>query len=471
MISTGQQSLVVSILSAGTFTGALLGAPVGDILGRKRGIIFASLIFSIGVAMQTASTAMPLFIIGRVVAGVGVGLVSCLVPMYQSECAPKWIRGAVVAGYQWAITIGLLLSAIVNNTTESRDNHSSYRIPIAVQFVWAAVLAGGMAILPESPRWLIKKGRNDAAARALSRLTSLPPDDPVVQADLNDIKANLAAERGIGESGYRDCFRRGEPNKICFRVCSGMALQALQQLSGINFIFYYGTIFFQNSGINKPFVITIITNVVNVVMTVPGIYGIERFGRRRLLLVGAVGMCLSEFIVAIAGVAVPSTNLAGQKVLIAFVCIYIAFFAATWGPIAWVITGEIFPLNVRAKAMSLATASNWAWNFGIGYATPYLVNSGAGNANLQAKVFFIWGSTCFLCIVFTYFCIPETRGLSLEQIDILYQHSTPRTSVAYRNKLLANNIRAGDHDAIAKMDGHDVHTDNTYDEKRHDSPA
>ena len=109
-------------------------------------------------------------------------------------------------------------------------------------------------------------------------------------------------------------------------------------------------------------------------------------------------------------------------------------FASTWGPIAWVVTGEIFPLAVRAKAMSMATASNWLWNFGIGYATPYLVNSGAGNANLGVKVFFIWGATCFFSAVFAYFCVPETKGLTLEQIDMLYQHTTPIRSVEYRRE-------------------------------------
>ena len=107
-------------------------------------------------------------------------------------------------------------------------------------------------------------------------------------------------------------------------------------------------------------------------MTVPGIWLVDRAGRRRLLLIGAAGMLVCEFIIAIVGVSIPATNLAGQKVLIAFVCIYIAFFAATWGPIAWVVTGEIFPLAVRAKAMSMSTASNWLWNFGIGYASEFI---------------------------------------------------------------------------------------------------
>lgn len=451
-ITSSQESLVVSILSAGTFFGALLGSPVADILGRKRGIILAALIFSVGVAMQTASTAIPLFVVGRVIAGLGVGLVSCLVPMYQSECSPKWIRGAVVGAYQWAITIGLLLAAVVNNATHARDNHSAYRIPIAVQFIWAAVLSFGMVWLPESPRWLIKRGRDADAAKALGRLLRLKPEDPEVEMELEDIRTNLAEEQRIGETGYIDCFKPG-PNKLPLRTLTGIFIQAWQQLTGINFIFYFGTSIFQNAGISRPFLITVATNIVNVFMTLPGMWGVERFGRRRLLLVGAIGMCICEFLIAIIGVTISVRNTGGQKALVAFVCIYIAFFASTWGPIAWIVTGEIFPLAVRAKAMSLSVASNWLWNFGIGYATPYLVNVAPGSAGLQSKVFFIWGSTCACCWVFTYFCVPETKGLSLEQIDIMYQHTTPVRSLAYRRKLIAENIHSSDPASLAKLEG------------------
>ena len=122
---------------------------MADIVGRKWGIIVACLVFSIGVALQTAATTLAPFVVGRVGAGLGVGLVSTLVPMYQSECAPKWIRGAVVGLYQLGITLGILLAAIFNNATKNRPNHSSYRIPVAIQFIWAAILAGGMVFLPE----------------------------------------------------------------------------------------------------------------------------------------------------------------------------------------------------------------------------------------------------------------------------------------------------------------------------------
>ena len=288
---------------------------------------------------------------------------------------------------------------------------ASWQIPITLQFIWGLILAVGMILLPESPRWLIKKERDEDAAHALSRLISLPPNHPELRAELEEVRAAYQQEKELGESSYLDCFRATD-NKIRLRTFTGILIQGWQQLTGVNFVFYYGTVFFKNSGISSPFLITIAVNVINVFMTLPGMWGVERFGRRRLLLVGAIGMCICEFMVAIVGVTISTSNIAGQKVLIAFVCIYIAFFASTWGPVAWVITGEIFPLNIRAKAMSLSVASNWLWNFGISYATPYLVNKEPGSAGLEVKVFFIWGSTCAGCFLFTYFCVPEVSPTS-----------------------------------------------------------
>ena len=219
---------------------------------------------------------------------------------------------------------------------------------------------------------MIKKHRDADAAHALSRLTSLPANDPEVTNELNEIRVYLKREEALGKSSYLDCFRASD-NRILFRTLTGIFIQAWQQLTGVNFIFYFGTTFFTNAGIHSPFLISIITSTVNVVMTAPGIWGVERFGRRSLLLIGAIGMTICEFTVAIVGSTTTTSNKAAQAVEVAFVCIYIAFFSSTWGPVTWVITGEIFPLKIRAKAMSLSVASNWLWNFGIAYASMFFV--------------------------------------------------------------------------------------------------
>ncbi|GAA5936358.1 sugar porter family MFS transporter [Sporobolomyces koalae] len=445
-ISSGTNSLVTSILSAGTFVGALLASPTGEYLGRRWGIICYLLVFCLGVALQTGGKTIPIFVVGRVFAGLGVGGTSCLVPMYQAECAPKSIRGGLVACYQWMITIGLLIAAIVVNVHSSpllgrpyTDTIPPGLVVSTIQFIWAAILGTGLFILPESPRWLLLRGRDEDARRSLARIFKADPDSQEVNEELAEIAANIHHERAQGTATYLDCFKGG-PGRNALRTLTGMGLQALQQLTGINFIFYYGTSFFQNSGIDNPFIITIATNVVNVGATIPGILAVDRLGRRALLLYGAAGMAVSQLIVAAVGVATSENNQASQKVLIAFVCIFIAHFAATWGPLAWVVTSEIYPTTTRGKQMSLSTASNWLLNFAIGYATPYLVDDVPGSAGLKSNVFWIWGGCCVLCFLFTFFLIPETKGLSLEQVDILYRNSSIVNSNKFRKQILAENM-------------------------------
>lgn len=171
-----------------------------------------------------------------------------------------------------------------------------------------------------------------------------------------------------------------------------------------------------------------ITTAVNVGSTPISFWTIEKFGRRALLIYGAIGMLVCEFIVAIVG-TVDEGSKAANTCLIVFTCIYIFFFASTWGPAAWVVIGEIFPLPIRAKGVALSTASNWLWNFVIGFITPYMVDEKEGN--LKTKVFFVWGTTCTACVFFAYFFVPETKGLSLEQVDRMLEETTPRNSTKW----------------------------------------
>ena len=306
------------------------------------------------------------------------------------------------------LNVGAVIAAVVDNATKNRQSHASWRIPISIQFVWAFVIAVGMIFLPESPRWLIKKGRDEDAARSLSRLTSLPPDHPDVQAELDESHLSFEQEKALGEASYLDCFRSNN-NRTRFRTLTGIFLTALNQLTGISFIFYYGTVFFMSSGVQNPFEVQIACTTILAGMILPGMWGVEKFGRRRLLLVGSACMCVCQFLAGIVGVTVPTTNPAGSKALVSLACIFIAFYALAWAPVTGVLLSEIFPLNVRAKAMSLAIASGWAWNFGIGYSVPYMINKEPGSAGLGVKVFFIWGSACAVCVAFIYFVIPEVR--------------------------------------------------------------
>ncbi|KAK5796521.1 hypothetical protein VI817_005806 [Penicillium citrinum] len=428
----GRISLIVSILSVGTFVGALAAGIMADITGRRWGIIISVMLpFNLGVALQTAATSQPLFIAGRFFAGLGVGLVSAQVPMYQSETLPKWIRGAVVGCYQLCITIGLFLAAIVNYATQHRNDSGSYRIPLAIQFAWALILAGGLLFLPETPRFLIKKGKDDQALKSLVFLRRLQPDDPDIVAELEELKGNWEYEQSLGSSSYMECFK-GTTGK---RTITGIIIQSLQQLVGINFIIYYGTSYFAENvaGLPDSFILQVIVNCVNVVMTLPGLWAIDRFGRRPVLLVGALGMGVSQYIVAACGAATPVTNFTSQCAQFAFICIYVSFFASSFGPCAWVVTGEIFSLQTRAKSLSMTTAANWFFNWLLSFITPYLTGA---LAPTQSNVFWIWGSFCWIALVFVYTMVYETKGLALEQVNELYDNVTKAwQSPSYRSEL------------------------------------
>jgi len=199
-ITSSQSSMIVSILSAGTFFGALTAAPCGDFFGRRYGLMVTMVVFCVGVILQTIATDIPVFVAGRFFAGYGVGMVSALIPLYQSETAPKWIRGTVVGAYQWAITIGLLIAAIVDNATKDRDDTGSYRIPIAVQFAWALIIFFGMLLLPETPRMYIKRNKPERAAQSLATLRRLDTDHPAIVEELGEIMANHEYEMSLGKA-------------------------------------------------------------------------------------------------------------------------------------------------------------------------------------------------------------------------------------------------------------------------------
>jgi SP family sugar:H+ symporter-like MFS transporter len=318
----------------------------------------------------------------------------------------------------------------------------------------------GLFFLPESPRYFVKRGRLDKAVESLSRVRGQPADSQYIREELAEIVANHEYElQVIGQEGYirswLNCFTGSitNPASNIRRTLLGTSAQMFQQFTGINFIFYFGTTFFDNIGtINNPFLISLITTLVNVCSTPVSFWTIERFGRRPLLIWGAVGMVVCEFIVGIIGVT-DGSNPSAVKAQISFICIYIFFFASTWGPGAWVVVGEMFPLPIRARGVSLSVASNWFWNCIIAVITPYMVDKDKGN--MGSKVFFVWGSLCIGCWLWAYFTVYETKGwfsplfqlirhyrplyfiiadrlltlgVSLEQVDHLLVETTPRKS-------------------------------------------
>jgi len=305
-------------------------------------------------------------------------------------------------------------------------------------------------MLPDSPRYFVKKGQLEKATRSLERLRGQPADSPYIQSELAEIVANEEYERSIIPtttffSSWMACFSGGlrSSNSNLRRTILGTSLQMMQQWTGVNFIFYYSTPFLQSTGaISNPFAISMIFTAVNVGSTPLSFWTVEKFGRRPLLIIGAFGMLVCQFLVGIIGVTIGfnkttpnaagdpiANNIAAVNAQIAFIAIFIFFFASTWGPGAWILIGEIFPLPIRSRGVGLSTASNWLWNTIIAVITPYMVGSDKGN--LKSSVFFVWGGLCTCAFVYAYFLVPETKGLSLEQVDRMMEESTPRTSAKW----------------------------------------
>jgi len=275
----------------------------------------------------------------------------------------------LVACYQFCITIGVLLANCVVYAAQDRRDTGSYRIPIAVQFLWAIILGGGLVFLPDSPRYYVNKGKLDAAAKALARVCSQPIESEYIQNELAEIIANHEYEKAVIPQtsyigGWTNCLKgsMSNPASNLRRIILGTGMQAMQQLTGIIFIFYFGPVFFTQLGtIANPFLIGLITTLVNVCSTPVSFYIIEKFGRRTILLYGACSMITMQFIVGIIGAtaAKDKSNNSATSAMIAFICLNIATFAMTWGPAAWVIVGEILPLPIRSRGVGLSTSSNW----------------------------------------------------------------------------------------------------------------
>jgi sugar porter (SP) family MFS transporter len=457
-VSESRTSLIVSILSCGTFFGALIAGDAADWIGRKWTVILGCLIYIVGVVIQMITglgDPLAAIVAGRLIAGIGVGFESAVVILYMSEICPRKVRGALVAGYQFCITIGIMLAACVVYATEGRTDTGSYRIPIAIQFLWAIILAGGLFLLPDSPRYFVKKANLPAATDALARLRGQPKDSEYIQVELAEIVANEEYERQLIPNttwfgSWANCFKGSlfKPNSNLRKTILGTSLQMMQQWTGVNFIFYYSTPFLKSTGaISNSFIISMIFTVINVCSTPISFWTVERFGRRTILLWGAVGMLICQFLVAIIGVTVGfnhtspaptaadpertlANNISAVNAQIAFIAIFIFFFASTWGPGAWILIGEIFPLPIRSRGVGLSTASNWLWNTIIAVITPYMVGTDKGN--MKSSVFFVWGGLCTLALIYTFLFVPETKGLSLEQVDKMMEETTPRTSAKWK---------------------------------------
>ncbi|KAE8149108.1 general substrate transporter [Aspergillus avenaceus] len=427
--SNVRNGLIVGLLSIGTMIGALVAAPIADRLGRKFSISFWSVIHMVGIIVQIATTDKWYQVaMGRWVAGLGVGALSSVVPMYQSESAPRQVRGAMVSAFQLFVAFGIFISYLVNYGTESINSTASWRITMGIGFAWPLILGIGTLFLPESPRFAYRCGRVDEAREVMCKLYGVPGNHRVIAQEMKDMKDKLDEEKNAGTAGMMEIFTGP---RMFYRTLLGIALQSLQQLTGANFIFYYGNSLFTSTGLDNSYVTQIILGAVNFGMTLPGLYVVEHFGRRNSLMCGAAWMFICFMIWASVGhfaldLANPPNTPAAGKAMIVFTCFFIVGFATTWGPIVWAICGEMYPARYRAVCIGIATAANWTWNFLISFFTPFISSS------IDFAYGYVFAGCCLAAVLIVFFFVNETQGRTLEEVDTMYVlHVKPWKSASW----------------------------------------
>lgn len=397
-MTLSERSWAVSIVLVGAIIGSASGGYLSDKLGRRKSIISSAVLVIIGTAVIAASSDIYLFFAGRFVIGTGIGIASFISPMYISEVAPKSIRGAMVSLTQLMVTVGILVAYLVSLYFSPSGNWKAMFLAAVIP---AAALLIGMIVLPSSPRWLVFKGKVDNAKRVAEEFSydKEKADEAIHQMEVeNEEQKNTK----INEL-WSPAIRR--------LAVIGIMLAILQQATGINTVIYFAPTIFEFAGYADAaasIAASVGVGIVNVILTVISIFLVDRVGRRPLLLISLSGMILS-----LLGLSVIFTiGAASLGIYTAvFLMAYIASFAIGLGPIFWLLIAEIYPLRVRGKAMSVATVANWASNFIISLTFLGLVGLLGTNG-----VFFIYAVVGVFSLIFVWKFIPETKGLSLEEI-------------------------------------------------------
>jgi len=408
-LSAFMQGAVVAGLLLGAMIGAGLAGPMSDRLGRRRLIIIAAVTFTVGALGAAAAPDAWTLVAARFVLGLAVGSAALVVPLYLSEIAPTQIRGAISSLNQMMIVIGILAAFIVNAILASSGD---WRLMLGLAAVPSLILLAGMFFMPETPRFLVRSGEEDEAREVLDEVTA---DDETPEEKVEEIQEVEEEEGGL--SLLREPWVR--PALI---VAIGLAV--FQQFIGINTIIYYAPTTLTSVGFGPESAIyaNLVIGTLNVVMTIIAIRIIDRVGRKPMLLFGLVGMVASLTILGLASELLAKPDSAGDPAaIVTLACLagFIVSFAATWGPVVWVMLPEVLPLSVRGTAMGVAVFLHWGANFLVAQSFPLMLEGwGPG------PVFLGYAAIGVLAFLFVKALVPETKGRSLEEIEADLQRKT-----------------------------------------------
>ncbi|KAJ7981435.1 putative Sugar transporter [Quillaja saponaria] len=414
-LSEVKEEVLVGILSIISLVGSLVGGRTSDIIGRKWTMALAAVVFQGGAAIMTLAPTFGILIVGRLLAGVGIGLGVMIAPVYIAEISPTIARGSLTSFPEIFINLGILLGYVSNYAFSGFSVHINWRIMLAVGILPSVFIGFALFIIPESPRWLVMQNRVDEARSVLLKTNE---NEKEVEERLAEIQ--LAAGPGFtnGEKPvWRELLSPSPPLKRM--LITGFGIQCFQQITGIDATVYYSPEIFKAAGLeddSKVLAATVAVGVTKTAFIMVAIILIDKLGRKPLLYLSTIGMTVCLFSLAL------TMSLLGQgqiAVLLAvlFVCGNVAFFSVGVGPVCWVLTSEIFPLRVRAQAAALGAVGNRVCSGLV--AMSFLSVS---RAITVAGTFFIFSAVSALSIVFVYRLVPETKGKSLEQIELLFQN-------------------------------------------------
>lgn len=383
-------------LALGAIIGCLIAGNIADKFGRKKGLLVAAALFFVSSLCMAFSANKDIFIASRFLAGIGVGMASMLSPMYIAEVAPADVRGRMVAINQLTIVTGILITNIINYSLRN-IGPDAWRWMFGLGTIPSGLFFIGALALPESPRWLVNVSRKDEALKVLRKIGN----NVFAETTLTSIQSSLT---GHTKQGYAAAFKKG----VLPAVMIGIGLAVFQQLCGINVVFNYTPRIFQSIGVSQDnqLLQTVFIGIVNLVFTILAMLLVDKLGRKPLMLIGAAGLCIL-YIIVVRMLAAGSTSVSW------FLLSSIGVYAMSLAPVTWVLISEIFPNKVRGVAISVAVLSLWVAYFILVFTFPVLFDK------LGDKTFYIYSAICFLGFIFVYFKVKETKGKTLEELEMV----------------------------------------------------
>ncbi|KAH8879377.1 general substrate transporter [Thozetella sp. PMI_491] len=417
---------VVSLLVAGCILGSLIAGPFSDRFGRIKNLLLLSILFVVGSAIQTGSRGSYVaMLVGRAIGGIGVGMASMVVPIYVAELSPPAIRGRLIGIYEIFVSGGTLIGFWINyGLAQNVPNTSSaqWEVSFGVQLIPGGLLVLGLVWMPESPRWLARHADREACLSVLSKLRKLPADHPYIIEESTAIFNQIAYEESlVGPTGFVPTLREMAEPSNRRRLVIGVFLFVFMQMAGSNAINYYSPTIFKSIGVTGTSTGLFATGIYGLVRFIATmismLWVVDRFGRTRMLMGGGAIMAFALWFIGVyVKVASPGAGSvdAGGYASIVMIYVYAVGWCFSFGGVPWIIAAEIFPLRIRGACISVCVATHWIMNFMIARASPYML------ANITYGTYFLFAACTTLSVPWVYFFVPETKNVSLEDMDRLF---------------------------------------------------